>query len=723
MTTDLSALCEPKGIAVIGASSHIRAIGGQPIQHLRENGYTGRIYPVNSKYDELHGLPCYASVLQVPDPVDLAIIAVKAELVPSLMAECGERGIRHAIIFSAGFKETGTAGERLERQIREAARRSGVRFLGPNCQGVMNIPSRVFAGFGDVFEARPFHAGTISMVTQSGGFGYSVVNVAQELGVGFNRIFSTGNEADLTTEDILEYLIEDAQTEIISAYVEGLKHPGRLVELGRRALEARKPLLIWKVGRSEQGSKAAASHTGSMAGNKQYYDAAIARAGILPVDDVYDLVDFSAVYGQRKLPAGNRMGIVTISGGAGVLVSDKCEEWGLDVPTLSESTRLKLAKVIPAFASSMNPIDVTAQIFNDPSLLRQALEITLDDEQIDMLMIVNANMHKELGRQVAQEIASIAARTQKPIAVSWSARDHLNKEGFDLLRNSAVPIFKTPGRGVKALYLLSRYSESLRRLQEARTYPSIPLQARQEASRTLSGLKRVPTEYETRRILSLYGIPVPDEAIVSNAEEAVKAADRIGYPVVLKVMSSELLHKTEAGAVQVGIRNAEELIVHYDRLMNNAVRYKPDMPIDGMLVMPMASGGVECIVGVNNDPQFGPIILFGLGGIFTEIMQDVSFELPPLSYEEARRMAERIQGYAVLNGARGRAAADLDKLVDVLVRLAAFADHQRDRVQQVEINPIFVLPQGDGVLLGDALLLPKRTAAESGRIGRKEPSK
>lgn len=709
---NLNEMLNPKSIAVIGASSNPDSLGGQPIRHLLENGYTGQIYPINSKYEQVQGLECYSSIGVVPHKIDLALIIVRAHQVADIIEECGKKEIRFAIIYSSGFSELGEDGVKLQQEVIDRAEKYGITFLGPNCQGIMNIPSKVFAGFGSVFEARPFYPGKVSMVTQSGGFGYSAVNVAQEQGLGFNIIVSSGNEANLKSEDLMEYFIEDEETEIISAYIEGSKAPDRILAIGKQALRAEKPVLVWKVGRSEIGSRAAASHTGSMAGKKELYDAVFKQAGIIPIEDIYDLIDFTSVYEQKKLPKGNRLGIITVSGGAGVLVSDKSSEFGLEIPELNSETKEMLLEVIPSFASTMNPVDVTAQVFNDPSALRKAMDMIVQDENIDMLMILNANMHGSLGTEVAKQIVEVAKATDKPVAVSWSAREHLNEEGFSILKNHAIPNFKTPVRGVKALSQLSYFSEAVWKEKQEKVFLEISDDKRDKVKELLKEITEIPTEYEAKKMLAHYGIPLPQQRLVEDEEGACQAAEEMGYPLVIKVMSSELLHKTEAKAVKINIQNEEELRQAYREVLVNTRNYIPDIKIDGVLVTPMIKNNVECILGIQNDPQFGPAIMFGLGGVYTEVLKDISFRMSVLTHEEALEMVKEIKSYPILEGVRGNKESDIQALADVIVRLSIFAHDCKNSIDELDINPLFVLPKGEGVVVGDALIVPKHKNQE-----------
>lgn len=712
MAADLRCVFSPRTVAVIGASADLTQIGGRAVQTLLAHGFQGEIYPINPKYAEVAGLRCYPNVRSVPAEVDLAVIAIGAAHVPGILRQCGEKGVHSALIFSAGFAETGEEGRRLQEEIAEIARQTNMRLVGPNCQGLMNIPEGVWAGFGAPFALDRLRAGSVSMATQSGGFGYAAVGLAEEEGVGFRYVVSTGNEADLDALQFMEFFLDDPQTEVVAGYIEGFKDGRRFRQIAETALERRKPLVIWKVGDSDVGQKAAASHTANLGGAAALYRAVFREKGVQEVGDVYELADLARAFRGGKLPAGNRVGIVTISGGAGVLLADYCVAHGLELPPLSDATKERLRGLVPSFASLLNPVDVTAHIFNDPALLERALDVLVDEERLDSLVILNASLSGELALRVAREIARASAATPKPIFVAWSARANVGREAFALLDDARVPYFRTPVRAGRGLAALVSYARALERLERERAEPhAVAWKSTTEAVGLLQSYPVQPAEYQAKEFLSRCGIPVTQEYLATSVEEALAAAHRIGYPVVTKIQSSDIPHKTEAGGVRVGIRSDDELRQAFQEVLEGAKRYRPGAAIDGVLVQEMVSGAVEVILGVLNDPLFGPSVMFGLGGIFTEVMRDVSFRVAPITRVSAEEMVREIKGYPVLKGARGKPPCDVSALVEVLQRLSWVAAEMKDEIAEMDINPLFVLPEGRGVRVGDALI--RRRVVES----------
>jgi acyl-CoA synthetase (NDP forming) len=701
--TDLERFFAPRAIAVIGASQDVRTISGQPLAHLQSHGYRGTLYPVNPRYREVGGLTCYPSLAAVPDEPDLALVLVNATRVPDILRECGRKGVPYVIIFSSGFSEIGGAGEALQRELLDIAREFDIGVVGPNCQGMINIADRVYAGFGSIFNS-DYEPGAVGMVSQSGGFGYSVMNLSsKEGGLHFRQMITTGNEIGVSTLDFIDYFIRDAHTRIIAAYVEGLSDARRLLEVGEKAIAAGKPILMWKVGNTEHGQRAAASHTANLGGSMALYRAAFRQTGIIQIEDIQDLVDYGRAFQSGRLPSGNRLAIITVSGGAGILMTDECIAGGVTLARLESATLDRLREVVPTFGSLLNPIDVTAAIFNDPTLMNRALQALVDDPNVDSIALISASLQGDLARDIAREVAAVAERTSKTIVLCWSARDALAKEAYALLDGARLPHYKSPVRCARALVALTRYAEATRRAAARREESALTLE-RPDASRVLASAKGGLTEYESKRILAEYGIPVTREVLAGSVEEARRAAERIGYPVALKIQSSDIAHKTEAGGVRLGLRDSDELAAACKEIVANARERSPGARIDGVLVQEMVNGGVEAIVGVTNDASFGPAIMFGLGGIFAEVLEDVTFRLAPVRAADAREMIAEIRGYPLLAGARGKPPADVDALADAIVRLSALAVDLKDSLAELDVNPLFVMEQGRGVVAADALI-------------------
>ncbi|MGZ5091447.1 MAG: acetate--CoA ligase family protein [Burkholderiales bacterium] len=706
MRTDLERFFNPRAIAIIGASQDFITISGQPLKHLQSHGYKGKLYPVNPRYQEVAGLKCYPSLADVPDSPDLVLILVNASRVVNILRECGAKGVPYVIIFSSGFSEVGGGGVDLQQQLAQIASEHDIGVIGPNCQGMINVADRVYAGFGSVFSS-DYDPGPVSMVSQSGGFGFSVMNLSsKDGGLAFRQMVTTGNEIGVSTLDFIEYFIRDPKTEIIAGYVEGLKDAGRLIEVGEKAMAAGKPILMWKVGNTEQGQRAAASHTANLGGAMALYRAAFKQKGIIQVDDIQDVVDYGRAFLSRRLPRGNRLAIITISGGAGILMTDECVAGGMELAQLAPETLEKLREFIPSFGSLLNPVDVTAAIFNDLTLINRTLQAIIDDPGVDCVAMINASLQGDLATTIAAEIVAVAKKTDKPVFLAWSARDVLAQDAYALLDEARIPHYKSPVRCGRAMVAVSWYSQAKRRNEAQRNEKPLTIE-KPSARQALAGRTADIAEHEAKRILVEYGIPVTQESLATTGAEAATIARRIGYPVAIKVQSPDISHKTEAKAVKLGITDDAALKAAYDEVLANARAYKADARIEGVLIQEMVKGGTEAILGVTNDPLFGPAVMFGLGGIFAEVLKDVAFRLAPVTTSVAREMIAEIKGYPVLAGVRGKPAADVDALADAIVRLSALAIDLKDHLAELDINPLFVMEKGQGVKAADALIKPK----------------
>jgi acetate---CoA ligase (ADP-forming) len=706
LRTDLERFFSPRAIAIIGASQDFGTIQGQPLKHLQSHGYNGALYPVNPRYAEVAGLKCYPSLADVPETPDLVLILVNAARVADMLEQCGVKGVPYVIIFSSGFSEVGGGGIDLQQRLAQIAHDHDIGVIGPNCQGMINIADRVYAGFGSVFNF-DYDPGPVSMVSQSGGFGFSVMNLSsKDGGLAFRQMVTTGNEIGVSTLDFLEYFIRDPKTEIIAGYIEGLKDARRLIDVGEKALLAGKPILMWKVGNTEQGQRAAASHTANLGGAMALYRAAFRQKGIIQVDDIQDVVDYGHAFRSGRLPRGNRLAIITISGGAGILMTDEIIAGGMELAELARATIEKLREFVPSFGSLQNPVDVTAAIFNDTTLINQTMQAIIADPGVDAIALINASLQGELADKVAREIVAAARTTDKPVFACWSARDETAREAYGALDAARLPHYKSPVRCGRAIAAMSWYAEAKRRNERQRVEKVQSIE-RPAVREKLAGRTVDIAEFEAKRILAEYGIPVTQETLTTSAQEAIAAAKRIGYPVAIKVQSSDISHKTEAKAVRLGIAGEAELAAAYEEILANARAYNRDARIEGVLVQAMVKGGTEAILGVTNDPLFGPAVMFGLGGIFAEVLKDVSFRLAPVTSAVAREMISEIKGYAVLAGARGKPPADVDALADAIVKLSALAVDLEDHVVELDINPLFVMEKGRGVVAADALIKPK----------------
>ncbi|MBU0763370.1 MAG: acetate--CoA ligase family protein [Bacteroidetes bacterium] len=710
--SDLKYFLSPRSIAIIGASENFASISGKPLHFLKEHDYKGRIFPVNPKYDTLAGLKCYKSVIEIPEPVDLALLAVNYRLVLPMLQQCVKKNVKFATIFASGFAESGEEGKIMQQQIAELAKESGMRICGPNCQGSVSLKDRAICGFSASLGVKPLKVGPIGYVTQSGALGYSIFSLAQEAGVGFSYVASTGNEVDLHTLDFMEFILEDDGTKMIISYLEGIKDGRQFARLADRALELGKPVVTLKAGRSEVGQKAASSHTASLTGSDAVCDAFFHQKGIIRANDIEDMIDIAALM-QRipALPDGKGIGLITTSGGGGILMADEASDLKLDIPEFDAETRNIIMEVIPPYGSALNPVDVTAQVINKADDFMKVLQVIAANPKIHALVIVITQITGEQGRQMAKDIVKISGITHKPITVAWTTGDLLVHDQLKILSEGGVQFYKSPVRAVRAMGALMKYSD-FRKDALARTGTDIDTEKstsgkiRESAISFLGDKKQSLTEHEGKELLAIYGIPVTKEEIATSEEQAVSIAENIGYPVALKINSPDILHKTEAGGLKLNIKNKTELVSAFNDVLKNARNYNAKARINGVLVQEMV-GGTEVIIGVNNNPQFGPVVMFGLGGIFVEILKDVSMRVAPLSPEDAMEMIKEIKGFKILAGARGRSKADINAIAGVLVRISRMALDLENQVAELDINPLLVMPEGKGVRVADALVLKK----------------
>jgi acetate---CoA ligase (ADP-forming) len=691
-------LFHPKAVAIIGASSDLTRIGGHPIKALKNAGYKGGLYLVNPKYPEMHGLKCYPDAMSIGQPCDMAIIAVPAAGVAQAVRDCGKAGIPFAVVLTAGFRETGPEGRKLEEQLKQAVKDSGVRIVGPNCQGMLSIQSRVWAAFGSVADETEFRSGSVSCAFQSGGFGYAVVNLAEAQGLGFRICVSSGNETDIDMPELLSAFLNDAGTSAIFAYLEGTPDARRLLDVGRKSLETGKPVMIWKAGTTDAGVKAAASHTANMTGSYDLYRAALRQSGLIEVDDVEPIVDIAKLFAQGRLPKGNSVGVLSISGGSGVVYADAAVRGGMTLPPFSDPTMTALRKIVPAFGSPENPADITAGFFNDMRLFTDALEVVLADPGLDQLSILLASISGASAGKACQAIAEVAKRTDKPIHVAWSGRHAKSPEAVKALTDAGVPFLTTPVRLARAAAVLARFASDQRRLLPQR----MPEVSTPKVLDLPAGAVTL-NEAESKAVLQQFGIPVAKEVFVASDADAAAAAKGLKAPFAVKIVSRDIAHKTEAGGVKLGV-TPDALGDAVRTVTSNAAKAVPGAKIDGVLVSEMAQG-IEALIGIINDESFGPVVALGLGGVLTEVLKDVTYRIAPFDIDTAREMIADLRGAKLFDGYRGKPAGDKEALARSLVAASQMAAALAPRLKEADINPVFVGP--DGVMAADALVVLK----------------
>jgi acetyltransferase len=685
----------PRSIAIIGASSNPRKPGGRPLAALQRRGYEGKLFPVNPHHREIGGAKCFPSILDVPDHVDMAIISVPADSVLDAFRQCAEKEVRAAVVFTAGFAEIGGEGEDLQRAVTDLARGNGIRILGPNSLGLINLRNSVMASFAHIVDLEPGPRGTLGFVTQSGAFGAMMYSEATDAGVGFSSFTSVGNEADAEFSDFLAYLIEDEGTELLGGYLEGAKDGAKLRAVAERAMQVGKPITIMKVGRTRAGARAAASHTGSLAGDDQIYDAFFRQMGIVRIEELGELVAFAILHRSGRSYRGGRVAILSGSGGHGVVLADKCESLGLTVPEITGTTRTRLEEILPHFGSARNPVDLTAQAGIESGMLPRCLRVLAEDDGIDAVLAF-AFFHNPNAMKLAREIVEIHQSTSKPI-VLISRRIPAAGEAaacIELVTEAGIPLLWDSFQAARAVAHMSWYQEKVRRVKERAAESAPPRVVGDGGVDALIASGDPLSEFQCKRILKSYGIPVTREALADSAQQAVDLARELGAPVALKVQSGQILHKTEADAIRLDLGSDDEVRSAYDEIMANASRFAPGAEIEGVLVQEMTKGGVEVIIGTTRDPVFGHVIMFGLGGIFVEALRDVSFRVAPVSRGDAEEMIEEIRGRAILRGARGREPADLEAIVEAILSVSRLVTERGDEIEELDINPFAVFSRG-----------------------------
>ena len=689
----LGLMLDPASVAIIGASDDPLRIGGRPVAAMLAQGYRGRILPVNPKRDTIQGLPAFASIEALPEVPEVAIVAVAAASVADAIDRLGARGTRAAIVFSAGFAETGPEGLALESEVLATARRHRMRIVGPNTLGLL-VPGNGFYGsFTSTVESGFPDPGHVGIATQSGAYGGHILWLARDRGIGVSACVMTGNEADVTLGDVIGLLVDDPQTEVIVVYSEGIRDGERFVAALEAARRARKPVAMMKVGASRLGGEAARSHTASIAGDDRVAEAVLADLGVCRARSTEHLLDVARLAARRVYPAGNTLGVITVSGGAGVIVADAAEAEGLPMPPMPQSAQDELKALIP-FCAPRNPVDCTAQVLNDPAVIGRFLEATIGAGGYRSVLgfFTYTGGSDSLGAQIRREMKAALRRHRDRLLVASVLATPAQVRAFE---DDGISVFEDPGRAVAAIAAMGRFGDAFARAGRKaptlpRDLPPLPAQAANEA--------------EALDLLAAAGIATVAQRVCATADEAVAAARRFGYPVVLKIASPDILHKSDIGGVLLGIGDDAAVRDGHERLVARGRDAAPAARIDGVLVARQLAGGIECLVGIQRDPAFGPVAVFGLGGVFVELIDDVAIRRCPFDEDEALQSIRSIRGAAILDGARGRPAADVGALATLLSRLSLFAASAGPRLRSIDLNPVIAMPAGEGAFAVDAVI-------------------
>lgn len=706
MSDGLDAIFAPKSIALLGASSTKGKVGHDIFANVIFGGYQGTIYPVNPKAQSIMGVKCYPSLLEIPDPVDLAMVILPPKLALQAAHDCVKKKVKGMVIISAGFKEVGGEGLEIENQIKAVCKEAGIRIVGPNCLGVINPSSDV--SLNASFSSRMPNSGNISFISQSGALCTAVLDFAADRGFGFSKFISIGNKADVDELDLLKYYHNDPQTHVIMIYMEELARKGKeFIDVAKEITSGENPtpILVIKSGSSVAGAAAAASHTGSLAGSDAAYNAIFAEGGIIRCESVNQLFDFALAFSARKIPTGNRIAIITNAGGPGIIATDMTEHSGLKLAKFSEETVEELKRHLPPTANFHNPVDVIGDASRDR--YENALATVISDGNVDGVLIILTPQSMTDAIGTAEAIVQIFKTTQKPIACAFMGVVDVS-EGVKILNKNHVPVYDFPENAASALGALNTANRWLNRKMLPAYKTEFDVERAREMIRNfIEKDQLVLVEMDGAELLKCYGFKTLEMKIARSMEEAVAYAEEIGFPVVMKIVSPDILHKSDAQGVKVGIRDKKDVEKAFTEIIDNARAYKESAVINGVLIQKMAFPGDEVILGMNRDIMFGPMVMFGLGGIFVELFKDVIFRIAPFDRNVARRMIKSIKAYPLLTGFRGKPVADIETIERNLVALSVMVENHPE-IKELDINPLLVHKKGEGTTVADVIITLKK---------------
>jgi len=704
MTKSIEAIMNPRSIAVVGATNRPGSVGLAVFRNILCAGFQGVLYPVNLKAKSIQSVRAYPSLMDIPDEVDLTVIIVPAEIVPSILDEAGQKQVKGAIVITAGFKEVGGHGVELENHLKEVVAKYGIRLVGPNCLGVINNNQKVRMNAS--FATKMPKAGNIAFISQSGALCTAVLDYAEGRDIGFSKFISFGNKADVSEIDLLRYLKDDPDTDVILMYLEDITNGREFLETARQITwDVRKPMLAIKSGRSAEGARAAASHTGSLAGSDNAYDAIFHQSGILRVEGVDELFNCALAFAKQPIPKGNRIAIVTNAGGPGIMATDAAIRHKLKIATLSEETKQKLRQELPPTASIQNPVDVIGDATHER--YEAAIRHVLMDENVDGAIVILSPQAMTDILETAEIVPRVTKDIDKPVLCSFMGIVDVS-QGIQYLQKHGIPNYAFPEAAVRSMASMAFYAGllSLDRRQVRRVAADRDT-ATAVIKKKLAGKDSYyMSEKEANEILQCYGFPVLKSVLLKDSSQVDEAAEDIIFPVAMKISSPDIVHKFDAGGIRLKIRTKQDARKAFEDIIGNIKKFKPSAKIDGVIMERMAKRGVEVILGAVRDPEFGPICMFGLGGTFVEAMKDVTFRLAPMWEISAEIMIRSIKAYSILKGVRGAPPCDIDSIKDCILRLSQMVtDHPE--IAELDINPLIVYPEGQGCVVADSRILLK----------------
>ncbi|MEW6261539.1 MAG: acetate--CoA ligase alpha subunit [Thermodesulfobacteriota bacterium] len=707
MSNYIASVMSPKSIAVIGATNRPGSVGLAVFRNILDAGYTGVLYPVNPKARSIQSVKAYPSVLDIPDEVDAAVIIVPAESVNKALEESARKGVKGVIIITAGFKEVGGHGVELENQLKETAKKNGLSMIGPNCLGIINTSDAVRLNAS--FATKMPKAGNVAFISQSGALCTAILDYAEGRNVGFSKFISFGNKADVDEVDLLRYLKDDPDTSVILMYLEDISNGRKFIEVAREITwEARKPMLAIKSGRSPEGAKAAASHTGSLAGSDAAYDAIFMQSGIQRVEGITELFHYAIAFSRQPVPKGRKIAIVTNAGGPGIMATDAAYRYNLELARFSEETRAQLKEHLPPTANINNPVDIIGDATHER--YEAAIRQVLTDDNVDGAIVILSPQKMTRPLETAEIMPRVLQGIKKPVLCSFMGIVDVS-EGVRYLEANNIPNYVFPEASVRAMSTMLKFGDLLRlEKRQVRRVAANRDGAIGIINKRLAGQDRhFMPEHEANELLQCYGFPILPQRLITQLSELEDAADYVGFPVAMKICSPDIVHKFDAGGVRLKIKDLDQARQAHEDIMANARNFDPQARIKGVLMEKMARSGVEVILGAIRDPKFGPLVMFGLGGTLVEAIKDVSFRLAPMWEISAEIMMQSIKAYKVLQGVRGNPPSDIDALKDCILRLSQMiSDHPE--IAELDINPLIVYPDGEGCVVADSRILLVKSA-------------
>ncbi len=697
---NLDAIFRPRTVAIIGASKREGTLGHKVMSNLIRLGFEGILFPVNPKAEFIQGYKCYPSVTEIPEPVDLAILIVPRQAVPAVVEQCGEKGVKALIVISAGFREIGGDGVEREQRLVEQVKQYNMRMVGPNCMGVFNTAPDV--RLDATFSPASPHPGNIGFISQSGALGAVILELANHLQLGISLFASMGNKADVSDNDLLEYYYTDPNTDLILMYLENLADPRRFLKIARRVTR-QKPVIVVKAGKTKAGARAASSHTGALADSEVAINTLLQQCGVIRVPAIEEMFTLGMAFANQPLPAGNRVAVLTNAGGPGILATDALIGYGLVMAALSEQTRQRLREMLPEEASVNNPVDMISTATQDH--YQSALEILLQDDQVDAVMVIFVTPILVKSYDVAHRIARVISQFPQKTVVTCLMGHEGVLSGVEELERHKIPVYRFPESAARALAAMNDYRE-FRERREGKivTFPV----DRESAAAAISAARRAGrtmlNNREVQQVLKAYGFRLAEYRLVQDADEAVTFAKHLNNPVVVKVMSGDIIHKTDVGGVQVDLRTGKDIRNAFAEIHKNIKEKSPGAKIEGFVVQEMIRNARESVLGISRDPKCGPVLMFGLGGIYVEVLQDVAFRIAPITDEDAEEMIRSLRGYPLLQGVRGEAPVNMDKLVENLLRLSQLA-MDFPEIKELDMNPIMLSATAEGAKVVDARIV------------------